>query len=101
MKAVYKWRLENGVYGYITDEQDASAFIYDQTTFEREYPDGTVISGTSVDEPLIANIISKKSKSEYTEMFNQFKTFVSVEYPDVAFLDVMLKMMNAQLLQAH
>lgn len=89
MKAVYKWRLENGVYGYITDEQDASAFIYDQTTFEREYPDGTVISGTSVDEPLIANIISKKSKSEYTEMFNQFKTFVSVEYPDVAFLDVM------------
>ena len=89
MKAVYKWRLENGVYGYITDEQDASAFIYDQTTFEREYPNGTVISGTSVDEPLIANIISKKSKSEYTEMFNQFKTFVSVEYPDVAFLDVM------------
>lgn len=89
MKAVYKWRLENGVYGYITDEQDASAFIYDQTTFEREYPDGTVISGTSVDEPIIANIISKKSKSEYTEMFNQFKTFVSVEYPDVAFLDVM------------
>lgn len=89
MKAVYKWRLENGVYGYITDEQDVSAFIYDQTKFEREYPDGTVISGTSVDEPLITNIISKKSKSEYTEMFNQFKTFVSVEYPDVAFLDVM------------
>lgn len=32
MKAAYKWKIQNGVYGYITDEENYGPFIYEDET---------------------------------------------------------------------
>ena len=88
MKAAYKWRIQNGLYAYLTDENNNGLFVYDLQTGEREYEDGTIVSGSSVNDGAIATIVSKLSKQQYTILFNQFKTFIEREYPDVQLLDV-------------
>ena len=87
MKAAYKWRLQNGLYGYITDEENMGLFVYDLTVHEREYGDGT-ITGSPVNDSAIATVVSRLTKEQYTQLFNTFKEYISIEYPDIQLLDV-------------
>ena len=88
MKAAYKWRIENGLYAYITDETDNGLFVYDMYKHEREYGDGTVVPGSSVNDSAISTVVSKLTKEQYIAHFNLFKDFINSEYPEVSLLDV-------------
>ena len=88
MKAAYKWRIQNGLYAYITDEEDNGPFVYDTTTYEREYSGGTIVSGSSVNEGTISNLVSRMTKEQYTRHFDTFKSFITENYPEVSLLDV-------------
>ena len=88
MKAAYKWRLQNGVYGYITDETGGTCFIYTVSTRTREYWQGDTIPGSNVDENKISHLVSTFSEEEYIDKFNDFKAMIDAEYPSVSLLDV-------------
>lgn len=89
MKAAYKWRLQNGIYGYLTDETgNGEPFVYDVAQNARIYIDGTIVTGSTVNESSIANSVSRMTKHDYTNAFNNFKQLVDLEYPQVTLLDV-------------
>lgn len=89
MKAAYKWRLQNGIYGYLTDETgNGEPFVYDVAQNARIYIDGTIATGSIVNESSIANSVSRMTKQDYTNAFNNFKQLVDLEYPQVTLLDV-------------
>ena len=86
MKAAYKWRLDNGIYGYIVDESGNTPFIYHIENNQRDYSGRTEY--LPVKENLISSLVSNMSKQEYETAFNNFKEFVLTKYPDTSFLDV-------------
>ena len=89
MKAAYKWRLENGIYGYLIDETgNSEPFSYSLNDYTRLYYGGGVVTGTSVDDGAISTIVSKMTKNEYINQFNEFKNFINEVYPQVSLLDV-------------
>ena len=89
MKAAYKWRLQNGIYGYIVDETDSDKgpFIYDVAHNTRTYSSVTIAEST-VNDGAIATVVSKLTKQAYITRFETFKSFVLSKYPQVSFLDV-------------
>ena len=90
MKAAFKWRLQNGIYGYLIDEDNQNRpFAYDISNRSRIYPDGTIETGTTVNEGEISTTVSKFSRDEYINAFNSFKSFINESYPQVSLLDVM------------
>lgn len=90
MKAAFKWRLQNGIYGYLIDEDNQNGpFAYDISNSSRIYPDGTIETGTTVNEGEISATVSKFSRDEYINAFNSFKSFINASYPQVSLLDVM------------
>ena len=89
MKAAFKWRLQNGIYGYLTDETGVGdPFAYDVARQTRIYSDGTIIVGSAVNESAISTAVSKMSKQDYTDAFNKFKQLIDAKYPQVTLLDV-------------
>lgn len=89
MKAAYKWRLGNGIYGYLIDETGNSVpFSYSLNDYIRLYYGGGVVTGTSVDDGTISTIVSKMTKNEYINQFEEFKKFINEAYPQVSLLDV-------------
>jgi hypothetical protein len=90
MKAAFKWRLQNGIYGYLIDEDNQNGpFAYDISDHSRIYPDGTIETGATVNEGEISTTVSKFSRDEYINAFSSFKTFINASYPQVSLLDVM------------
>lgn len=87
MKAAYKWRLQNGIYGYITDEDAGLPFIYTVSTSNREYSDGTQVAKVTNDGA-ISLVVSQLSESDYKARFETFKTMINAEFPSVSLLDV-------------
>lgn len=89
MKAAYKWRLQNGIYGYITNEDNSKGpFIYTVSTHKREYyRDGSVINEETNDGE-ISLTVSQLSQDAYIALFEDFKTMVNTYYPEVSLLDV-------------
>ena len=86
MKAAYKWKIQNGIYGYITDEENYGPFIYEDESGKRTYS-GSTETGTSVNDGYISSIVSNMSKDEYVTDFDKFKELVLSRYPYTQFLD--------------
>ena len=86
MKAAYKWKIQNGIYGYITDEENYGPFIYEDESGKRIYS-GSTETGTSVNDGYISSIVSNMSKDEYVTNFDKFKELVLSTYPYTQFLD--------------
>ena len=48
MKAAYKWKIQNGIYGYITDEENYGPFIYEDESGKRcVVGDGGIATATT------------------------------------------------------
>ena len=88
MKAAYKWRIENGLYGYLTDETgNGNPFVYDIAKKTRMYSDGTIVVGSQVNDSAISTSVSRMPKADYISAFDNFKTFINARYPQVSLLD--------------
>ena len=69
---VYKWRITNAKYIYITDEEDNGPFIYDMTDDTRVYSENITDYG-KVDEVLIKRNASMFSEERYQKAFDTLK----------------------------
>lgn len=74
MKAVFKWRLTNAKYVYITDEVDNGPFIYDSINSGRTYLSGTTVQ--DVDESLISMNVSAMSEEDYENNLSLLQTLM-------------------------
>lgn len=85
---IYRWRVENGTYAYLTDEGDKNLpFIYDMAKTKRSYysTEEPVIKEVNNDE--ISTVVEKLEYTEYKVKFNVFKQMMLEQYPDFPLLD--------------
>ncbi len=89
MRAAFKWRLQNGIYGYLTDEtNEYGPFIFTVSTNKREYYDYSIVEYEKTDDNKISSLVSKLSETEYKDLFTRFSNMIQNNYPDVSLLDV-------------
>lgn len=90
MRNVYKWRIINTKYAYITDENSGEPFIFDKLTGKRFYPSDRIESGVNPDDSLISIQSSKLSLVQYTDKFNKLKVLCQNDSDGktINFLDV-------------
>ena len=84
---VYKWRITNAKYIYITDEEYKGPFIYDMTDDKRVYSEDTTYN-RKVDEVLIKRNASMFDEEQYKEAFKLLKFLLNND-PDGYYLHLL------------